>query len=125
MATGLYEESHGIVNSVMYDPTLDATFSPGKVDSHTVAWFGRAEPVWVTNQRADSDETPRKSITQWPGSDVVFIDDKKLQDKIVNLPYNHSRNFTDLIDIYMQAFTDAHEPANFGALYFDEPGKHQ
>ena len=102
----------------MYDPNLKQVFSPASKESQTIEWYGqnrKAEPIWVTNQKADKD---RRSAAEWVGANVVFDNQS-----INYIPYNRSTPYHDLIDKFIALFTDSHQPINFGALYFDEPGK--
>ena len=117
LVTGLYEESHGIVQNEMYDPVLKKKFTIADDQTQTIEWYGQnkeIEPIWTTNQKAEED---RRSAAEWIGSGVVFD-----TQTIVAIPYNRSVPFKDLIDQFITLFTSAHEPINFGALYFDEPG---
>lgn len=46
IATGLYEESHGIVGNSMYDPLLNETFHLSNTQTR---WWdnGKVVPIWV------------------------------------------------------------------------------
>ncbi len=44
-------------------------------------------------------------------------------EKIIDIPYKGSRPFNDLIDQFVHLFADDTDPINFGALYFNEPGR--
>ena len=52
------------------------------------------------------------------GSQIKFAD----QD-IISIPYNFTKPYKDLVDEFIDLFTREEDPINFGALYFDEPGK--
>ena len=117
MVTGLYEESHGIVHNEMYDPSLDETFESGTKESRDHKWYGQnklAEPIWVTNQKAGNG---RKSAASWVGSGVKFEDQAP-----INIPYNMTKPYNELIDEFIALFVKPDDPINFGAVYFDEPG---
>jgi hypothetical protein len=99
----------------MYDPILNKTFNYYLKDSQTREWFGQnnsTEPIWVSNQKSGG-----RSAAEWVGSNVKFTNDD-----IIDIPYNKSTPYKDLIDTFVGLFT-SDEPINFGALYFDEPGK--
>lgn len=116
IVTGLYEESHGILQNNMYDPLLNKTFNYKSPESQTIEWYGQnkqAEPIWVTNQKAGGG---RKSAAEWIGANVVFQ-----EQNITYIPYNKTKSYKKLIDEFVQLFTHPTEPVNFGALYFDEP----
>ncbi|CAF0741783.1 unnamed protein product [Brachionus calyciflorus] len=94
LVTGLYEESHGIIQNIMYDPVLNKTFNLGMPETYTKEWFGQnklTEPIWATNQKAGNG---RYSAAEWLGSNLEFSG---------------------------QNITTAKNPINFGAIYFDEP----
>lgn len=46
IATGLYEENHGIVNNKMYDPQLNANFTQPNLEE---IWWNDmdVQPIWV------------------------------------------------------------------------------
>jgi predicted AlkP superfamily pyrophosphatase or phosphodiesterase len=51
IATGMYAETHGLIDNSFYDPHFDATYRLG--DTLTVRdarWYG-GEPIWVTAER--------------------------------------------------------------------------
>ncbi|XP_076802715.1 ectonucleotide pyrophosphatase/phosphodiesterase family member 5-like [Clavelina lepadiformis] len=50
LATGLYEENHGIVANKFYDPKLNEFFSYHVKADVTSSKFWGGEPIWVTNQ---------------------------------------------------------------------------
>jgi len=114
--TGLYEESHGIMQNFMYDPNLNEKFSYVSSESQTYKWFGQnniTEPIWTTNQRAGNG---RRSAAEWVGAGITFANEE-----IINIPYNKSKPYKDLIDEFMSFYIDDIDPINFAALYFDEP----
>jgi ectonucleotide pyrophosphatase/phosphodiesterase family protein 5 len=119
IVTGLYEETHGIMQNNMYDPALNQTFDFASEKSQTKDWFGQnkaTEPIWYTNQKNGHG---RRSAAEWVGSHIQFG-----QEQVLNIPYNHSTPFNALIDQFIRLFTsnrEEEEPINFGALYFDEP----
>ena len=50
IVTGLYPESHGIVNNNFYDPDLELSFSLSNPNAtQPYWWFG--EPVWYTAKK--------------------------------------------------------------------------
>ncbi|RWS09331.1 ectonucleotide pyrophosphatase/phosphodiesterase family member 5-like protein, partial [Dinothrombium tinctorium] len=64
IATGLFEESHGIIDNTFYDPILNETFERGM---NFQRFFG-GEPIWVTAKK----QAKRANIIHWPGSSVNF-----------------------------------------------------
>ncbi|XP_078481521.1 venom phosphodiesterase-like [Ciona intestinalis] len=65
MATGLYPESHGIVDNTMYDHEHEEKFSIGSPNSYHPFWWG-GEPIWVTT----SNQGLKSATYFWVGSDV-------------------------------------------------------
>lgn len=116
LVTGMYEETHGIIQNEMYDKDLKKEFNHMSNESQTREWYGQnklTEPIWISNQRAGGG---RKSAAEWVGAGVSFNDQSALY-----IPYNNSKPYNDLIDEFITLFTRDEEPINFGALYFDEP----
>ncbi|CAF0706694.1 unnamed protein product [Brachionus calyciflorus] len=116
IVTGLYEESHGILQNNMYDPLMNKTFNYKSPESQTIEWYGQnkqVEPIWVTNQKAGDG---RRSAAEWIGANVVFQ-----EQNIINIQYNKSKTYKQLIDEFINLFKMEKEPINFGAIYFDEP----
>ncbi|XP_077495342.1 ectonucleotide pyrophosphatase/phosphodiesterase family member 3-like isoform X2 [Amblyomma americanum] len=65
IATGLWPESHGIVDNKMYDPEFKTLFRLGNTESFKARWW-EAEPIWLTAER----QGKRAATFFWPGSDV-------------------------------------------------------
>lgn len=60
---GLYEESHGIIGNVMYDPEFNENFTTRSTESK---WWNGGEPIWITAVKQGL-----KSATYfWPGSEA-------------------------------------------------------
>lgn len=116
IVTGLYQESHGILNNNMFDPLLNLTFDTNK-KSMNKDWydpFNIVEPIWTLNVKSGNG---RLSAAEWLGSSIVFNDTS-----VINVDYNTSRPYNDTIDQFIGFFIDKKNPVNFGAIYFDEPG---
>lgn len=68
IATGLYQESHGIVDNRFYDPKWNATFSiHDPVTRSESRWFEQGEPIWKTAIL----QGKRVGTFFWPGSDIA------------------------------------------------------
>lgn len=65
IVTGLWPESHGIVDNKMYDPEFKTLFSLGNKEAGKSRWW-QAEPIWVTTEK----QGKRAATFFWPGSDV-------------------------------------------------------
>ncbi|KAI1287053.1 Ectonucleotide pyrophosphatase/phosphodiesterase family member 5 [Halotydeus destructor] len=76
IATGLYEESHGLIGNEFFDPLLNETFTKASSERK---WFG-GEPLWVTAVK----QGLKVGVFMWIGSFSDFT------------PYNP----TDRIPVY-------------------------
>jgi len=119
LVTGLYEESHGIVENEFYDPVFNETFTIP--NSLQLKWWNgtgmqKVEPIWVTND-AVGDEHHASGAFFWPGSDVIGMQPRYHSTS----PYNDSIPFSVRANTVIGWFTQKHEPINFGALYYHEP----
>lgn len=102
----------------MFDPILNKSFAASNLNDQSIEWFGQnkeTQPIWTVNQKAGQG---RKSAAEWIGSQVIFSNETQTY-----IPYNHSTPYKEYIDTFIQLFTNKPHPINFGALYFDEPGK--
>uniref|UniRef100_A0A8C7R2G4 SMB domain-containing protein n=1 Tax=Oncorhynchus mykiss TaxID=8022 RepID=A0A8C7R2G4_ONCMY len=87
IATGMYSESHGLVDNKMYDPVFDASFSLSNDEKSNPRWYF-GQPIWHTA----SYQGLRAGTYFWPGSDErVFTLLKWLQ-----LPDNERPDFFTL-----------------------------
>jgi predicted AlkP superfamily pyrophosphatase or phosphodiesterase len=68
MVTGLSPDHHGIVNNIMFDPSVPGRpFSLASRDALTnPAWWNEGTPIWVTLRR----QNKRSSAMFWPGSET-------------------------------------------------------
>ncbi|XP_015783288.1 bis(5'-adenosyl)-triphosphatase enpp4-like [Tetranychus urticae] len=113
IATGLYEEAHGIVANNMYDPEFKAVFD---MSHSTQMWWdnGYSLPIWIANQQVDG----RKSGgIMWPGTGFTFGGDKAYY----SIDFNRTINMQQRIDLLMKWFTDTENPANLVMLYIENP----
>ncbi|XP_036417006.1 ectonucleotide pyrophosphatase/phosphodiesterase family member 1 [Colossoma macropomum] len=67
IVTGLYPESHGIVDNKMYDVTRNASFSLKSDEKFNPTWY-QGEPVWFTAMK----NRLKVGTFFWPGSDVLI-----------------------------------------------------
>ncbi|XP_067337389.1 ectonucleotide pyrophosphatase/phosphodiesterase family member 1 isoform X2 [Channa argus] len=113
IVTGLYPESHGIVDNKMYDVTRNAFFSLKTEEKFNPAWY-QGEPVWVTAMR----QKLKTGTFFWPGSDVAingtYPDFYKMYDKSIDFGARLSTLF-DWLDL-----PEGKRP-DFYTLYLDEP----
>uniref|UniRef100_A0A2K6FB93 Ectonucleotide pyrophosphatase/phosphodiesterase family member 3 n=1 Tax=Propithecus coquereli TaxID=379532 RepID=A0A2K6FB93_PROCO len=67
IVTGLYPESHGIIDNNMYDVNLNKNFSLSSTEQNNPAWwFG--QPMWLTAMYQGF----KAGTYFWPGSDVAI-----------------------------------------------------
>lgn len=67
IATGLYTESHGLVDNNMYDPMFDASFSLSNSEKNNPRWY-QGQPIWNTAMY----QGLKAGTFFWPGSDVAI-----------------------------------------------------
>uniref|UniRef100_A0A3B4YV96 Ectonucleotide pyrophosphatase/phosphodiesterase 1 n=1 Tax=Seriola lalandi dorsalis TaxID=1841481 RepID=A0A3B4YV96_SERLL len=99
IVTGLYPESHGIVDNKMYDVTRNAFFSLKTDEKFNEKWY-QGEPVWITAMR----HKLKTGTFFWPGSDVK-----------INGTYPNFYMMYDNISFENRVLPD------FYTLYLDEP----
>lgn len=110
IATGLYEESHGIISNAMYDPITGQRFNMGSKETF---WWDGGEPLWVTVEKAGL-----KSATYyWPGSESVIRGHRPTEYR----KYNESVEFNVRVDTVVDWLTDPEKDISFAMLYFHEP----
>nr|XP_020459521.1 ectonucleotide pyrophosphatase/phosphodiesterase family member 1-like [Monopterus albus] len=113
LVTGLYPESHGIVDNKMYDVTQNAFFSLKSEEKVNPKWY-QGEPVWITA----SHQKLKTGTFFWPGSDVAingtFPDFYKLYDKSISFEQRVSTVLEWL------SLPEGQRP-DFYTLYLDEP----
>ncbi|KAL8577327.1 hypothetical protein ACOMHN_048381 [Nucella lapillus] len=116
LVTGLYEESHGIVGNIMFDPVLNETFTISNTSQVAASrWFDvGAEPIWVTNQI--QKKKGRTGCMQWVGCEAPI----KGVVPTHHVPYDpHMSNETS-IDKIIEWFKGTY-PVNLGLIYYNEP----
>ena len=108
--TGVYEETHGILEHHMYDPLFNETFNLGNKDTK---WFDAAEPIWCRVKRFEL----KSGTYYWPGSETEI---NGLRPDFW-LPYSDDTPFRKRVNEVMNWFVN--ESLNFVTLYFPEPDK--
>lgn len=122
LITGLYPESHGIVQNRFYDSDFrvkDFFWYDDRRDNFDPVWYDvGAEPIYVTNKKGSGIRKCGSIL--WPGGlgkvkgvqpDMVYEDKD---------PFSHV-NFTKMFDDMVDWFTMKDNPINLGLLYIDEP----
>ncbi|XP_071090219.1 glycerophosphocholine choline phosphodiesterase ENPP6-like [Haliotis cracherodii] len=108
MATGLWEESHGIVANYMYDPEFDSTFNKR---THETRWWNGGEPLWITAKK----QGLKTATYFWPGSEVVIQGARP--DYWFN--YTNRTPYRERVDTVVDWFKD--KDVSMATLYFPEP----
>lgn len=115
IVTGLYPESNGLVDNLMYDPVMDATFSLSSPEKENPAWY-LGQPVWHTAQY----QGLKSGTFFWPGSDV------KINGTFPNIyqPYDGKVPFEERVFTILKWLQlPAAERPDFYTLYLEEPDK--
>ena len=94
MVTGLWEESHGIINNEMYDPLYNEIFNLGSNTSYLTHWWSDGEPIWVTAEKNNKTT----AVMFWPGSEVEINQIKPTYLR----SYNESISFNQRMDQIIQ-----------------------
>ncbi|XP_051500972.1 ectonucleotide pyrophosphatase/phosphodiesterase family member 1-like isoform X2 [Myxocyprinus asiaticus] len=113
IVTGLYPESHGIVDNKMYDVTRNASFSLKVEEKFNPSWY-QGEPVWLTAMK----HKLKTATFFWPGSDV------KVNGKYPNFWKKYDRNipFEERVaEIFKWLHLPEGKRPDFYTLYFEEP----
>lgn len=114
MATGLYPENHGVVDSEIYDPVSD---NVTKYSSKLYHYDNKILPIWTINEQ----NVGRHSGTMmWPGSVFEYggITPAYAQG------FNDTINWEERIDTLISWFLHPTKPINLGILYIEEPDYH-
>ncbi|KAM6954085.1 ectonucleotide pyrophosphatase/phosphodiesterase family member 1 [Aplochiton taeniatus] len=113
LVTGLYPESHGIVDNKMYDVTRNASFSLKAAEKFNPKWY-QGEPVWLTAMYNNL----KAGTFFWPGSDV----DVKGRFPDFYMKYDKSVPFEGRIaKLFEWLSLPKGERPDFYTLYMEEP----
>ncbi|XP_064629009.1 ectonucleotide pyrophosphatase/phosphodiesterase family member 5-like isoform X1 [Lineus longissimus] len=122
IVTGLWEESHGIVDNDMYDPKFNRTFTKARVSDmkDSFWWDNGAIPIWIANEQ--EDEKRRSGTIYWAGSQSTYtFKGHKLKQFVDFGDYNFDTPYKKIVDTMVEWFSQESRPINFGAMYFDMP----
>ena len=76
IATGMYEEHHGVIANEMHDPVFNETYHNSADQRRDSNWWnngttgGGGEPIWFTNQKHHGH---RSGVMFWPGSQATEL----------------------------------------------------
>ncbi|XP_077404872.1 venom phosphodiesterase CdcPDE isoform X4 [Vanacampus margaritifer] len=115
IVTGLYPESNGLIDNVMYDPVMDAIFTLSGPEKENPAWY-LGQPIWHTAKY----QGLKSGTFFWPGSDV------KLNGSFPDIyrPYDGKVPFEERVLTVLKwlQLPDQQRP-DFYTLYLEEPDK--
>ncbi|KAI1897715.1 hypothetical protein AGOR_G00086130 [Albula goreensis] len=113
LVTGLYPESHGIVDNKMYDVTQNISFSLKDKEKFNAHWY-QGEPVWITAMH----NKLRSGTFFWPGSDVAIGGNFPNHYKL----YNKTIPFEERVSTVLEWLDlPEGERPDFYTMYFEEP----
>ncbi|XP_067402852.1 ectonucleotide pyrophosphatase/phosphodiesterase family member 1 [Emydura macquarii macquarii] len=113
IVTGLYPESHGIIDNKIYDPHRNASFTLKNAEKFNPQWY-QGQPIWLTAMH----QGLKAGTFFWPGSDVringTFPD--------LHRTYDGSVPFEErVIAILHWLQLPKEERPHFYTLYLEEP----
>lgn len=126
LATGMYQENHGVVHNEMYDPDTNETFRMTPLQQRDAKWWnngsetGGPEPIWITNEKdgVGALYKKRSGVYFWPGSNAEIHGTRPSR----YMPdYDETRPNKTRIDTMLEWFSTDEHPINLGLLYFDQP----
>uniref|UniRef100_A0A8C3BAF8 Alkaline phosphodiesterase I n=1 Tax=Cairina moschata TaxID=8855 RepID=A0A8C3BAF8_CAIMO len=113
VVTGLYPESHGIIDNKMYDLKRNASFTLRSEEKFNPQWY-QGQPIWLTAMY----QGLKAGTFFWPGSDVA------IDGTFPNLyeKYNSSIPFEErVVTILRWLQLPEDERPHFYTLYLEEP----
>uniref|UniRef100_A0A665WKF0 Ectonucleotide pyrophosphatase/phosphodiesterase family member 1-like n=1 Tax=Echeneis naucrates TaxID=173247 RepID=A0A665WKF0_ECHNA len=113
IVTGLYPESHGIVDNKMYDVTQNVLFSLKTEEKFNPKWY-QGEPIWITAMH----NKLKTGTVFWPGSDVAINGSFPNFYKKYDKSFSFEKRLTKLFDLLS---LPQEERPDFYTLYLDEP----
>ncbi|XP_074043699.1 ectonucleotide pyrophosphatase/phosphodiesterase family member 3 [Macrotis lagotis] len=113
IVTGLYPESHGIIDNNMYDVHLNKNFSLSSQEKFDRKWW-YGQPVWLTAMY----QGLKAGTYFWPGSDVDIMNSFPS----IYMKYNNSVPFEERIYTLLQwlDLPQSQRP-DFYTIYIEEP----
>lgn len=115
MATGLYAETHGVVDNEFYDPVSKNTT---KYSYNLYHYNNNILPIWTVNEKAGGER--RSGTMMWPGS----IYEYQGISPTFSQNFNGSIPWEERIDTLISWFVHPEHPINLGILYIEEPDYH-
>ncbi|XP_011502713.1 PREDICTED: bis(5'-adenosyl)-triphosphatase enpp4-like [Ceratosolen solmsi marchali] len=115
IATGLFVESHGVIDSEFYDKKSGRII---KYSEELYNYNNNILPIWILNE--NSDRNRHSGVMMWPGIGFKYHGSSPT----FELSWNISVSWRKRIDILISWFNHPKTPINFGMLYIEEPDFH-
>lgn len=115
MATGLYAETHGVVDNEFYDPAM------GEITrySHKLYHYdNKVLPIWTVNEKAGNKR--HSGTMMWPGGIFSYQGTTPAYAET----FNETVPWEERIDTLISWFIHPTNPINFGIVYIEEPDYH-
>ena len=119
IVSGMYAESHGIINNHVYDPILNKRFLMAKDREDTNGWFQQAEPVWIKNQK--NNKGKQSVVFDWPGAPAWFDNTQAYVSRQFNSSWKSLRSYNKTVELFVDSLI--RNKTNLAFLYFKEPDK--
>jgi ectonucleotide pyrophosphatase/phosphodiesterase family protein 5 len=118
IATGLFQETHGIVHNNMFDPEFNATFDEPNEESRW--WDSGSLPIWTANQGENDGKIRNSGVIMWPGSFIEYSKRPGVFPKYIKR-YEPKVNLTECVNLIISWLTSPSDPANLIFAYFNQP----
>ncbi|XP_058527125.1 ectonucleotide pyrophosphatase/phosphodiesterase family member 3 isoform X2 [Ochotona princeps] len=113
IVTGLYPESHGIIDNNMYDVNLNKNFSLSSTEKNEPTWW-HGQPVWLTAMY----QGLKAGTFFWPGSDVPVNGSYPSLYFLYNGSVPYERRITTLLE---WLDLPKNERPDFYTIYVEQP----
>ncbi|NXI48992.1 ENPP3 phosphodiesterase, partial [Chloroceryle aenea] len=113
IVTGLYPESHGIIDNNMYDVDLNKHFSLSGTEKFNPSWW-KGQPVWLTAVY----QNLKAGTFFWPGSDAPINGTYPTLYEVYNSSVTHEQRVSSILKWLDYAKS---ERPDFYTLYIEEP----
>ncbi len=119
IATGLYTESHGIVDNIVYDSQYRKTLDGKRNDPGFWNYDSRVLPLWIQNEMKGGGRA--SGCYMWPGSTEGYGNRSDLRPTYYYPGYDEKVGFSQRVDTVISWLTNKSKPANLVYLYYNQP----
>ncbi|XP_063185658.1 ectonucleotide pyrophosphatase/phosphodiesterase family member 3 [Chroicocephalus ridibundus] len=113
IVTGLYPESHGIIDNNIYDVVLNKHFSLSGTEKFESSWW-KGQPVWLTAMY----QNLKAGTFFWPGSDVAINGTYPTLYAVFNSSVTYEERISGILK--WLDYSKSERP-DFYTLYIEEP----